>query len=163
MMTSAPQPIPAPSEPCSEIEEIRLDRDRRHLHLAFSGGRAADPAPRASLCAPALRATLSAPALRASLSAPALRATLSAPALRATLSAPALRAACRCAACVADRVRGTFSADFAGVTLTHVAPFGAHGLNLSFSDGHARGVYPFAYLAALAADAAGPDLPEVKP
>lgn len=138
MMTSAPQPIPAPSEPCSDIEEIRLDRDRRHLHLAFSGGRAAAEAP-------------------------ALRATLSAPALRASLSAPALRAACRCAACVADRARGTFSADFAGVTLTHVAPFGAHGLNLSFSDGHARGVYPFAYLAALAADAAGPDLPEVKP
>ncbi|MFG1377917.1 gamma-butyrobetaine hydroxylase-like domain-containing protein [Xanthobacter autotrophicus] len=144
MMTSAPKPIPAPSEPLSDIEEIRLDHDRRHLHLAFSGGPAA-------------------PARRTSLGAPALRATLSAPALRATLSAPALRAACRCAACVADRARGTLSADFAGVTLTHVAPFGAHGLNLSFSDGHARGVYPFAYLAALAAEAAGPDLPEVKP
>ena len=141
MMTSAPQPLPAPSEPVPDIEEIRLDRDRRHLHLAFSGG----------------------PAVPASLNAPALRAALSAPALRASLSAPALRAACRCAACVADQARGTFSADFAGVTLTHVAPFGAHGLNLSFSDGHARGVYPFAYLAALAADAAGPDLPEVKP
>ncbi|MFG1351839.1 gamma-butyrobetaine hydroxylase-like domain-containing protein [Xanthobacter autotrophicus] len=129
MMTSAPQPIPAPSEPLSDIEEIRLDRDRRHLHLAFSGGPAA--------------------AQRTSPSS--------------ALSASALRAACRCAACVADRARGTFSADFAGVTLTHVAPFGAHGLNLSFSDGHARGVYPFAYLAALAAEAAGPDLPEVKP
>ncbi|MCG5236717.1 gamma-butyrobetaine hydroxylase-like domain-containing protein [Xanthobacter oligotrophicus] len=145
MMTSTPQPLPAPSEPFPDIEEIRLDRDRRHLHLAFSGGRAA------------------ADTLSASLSAPALRAALSAPALRASLSAPALRAACRCAACVADRARGKFSADFAGVTFTHVAPFGAHGLNLSFSDGHARGVYPFAYLAALAADAAGPDLPEVKP
>ncbi|MFG1287776.1 gamma-butyrobetaine hydroxylase-like domain-containing protein [Xanthobacter versatilis] len=141
MMTSAPQPLPAPSEPFPDIEEIRLDRDRRHLHLAFSGR----------------------PAAPASLNAPALRAALSAPALRASLSAPALRAACRCAACVADQARGTFSADFAGVTLTHVAPFGAHGLNLSFSDGHARGVYPFAYLAALAADAAGPDLSEVKP
>ncbi|MFG1374098.1 gamma-butyrobetaine hydroxylase-like domain-containing protein [Xanthobacter oligotrophicus] len=136
MMTSAPQPLPAPSEPFPDIEEIRLDGDRRHLHLAFSGGPAA---------------------------ADTLSAALSAPALRASLSAPALRAACRCAACIADRARGTFSADFAGVTLTHVAPFGAHGLNLSFSDGHARGVYPFAYLAALAADAAGPDLPEVKP
>ncbi|MFG1266402.1 gamma-butyrobetaine hydroxylase-like domain-containing protein [Xanthobacter versatilis] len=141
MMTSAPQPLPAPSEPVPDIEEIRLDRDRRHLHLAFSGR----------------------PAVPASLNAPAQRAALSAPALGASLSAPALRAACRCAACVADQARGTFSADFAGVTLTHVAPFGAHGLNLSFSDGHARGVYPFAYLAALAADAAGPDLPEVKP
>ncbi|ABS68040.1 hypothetical protein Xaut_2800 [Xanthobacter versatilis] len=132
MMTSAPQPLPAPSEPVPDIEEIRLDRDRRHLHLAFSGR-------------------------------PAAPASLNAPAHRAALSAPALRAACRCAVCVADQARGTFSADFAGVTLTHVAPFGAHGLNLSFSDGHARGVYPFAYLAALAADAAGPDLPEVKP
>ncbi|MFG1382363.1 gamma-butyrobetaine hydroxylase-like domain-containing protein [Xanthobacter versatilis] len=150
MMTSAPQPLPAPSEPVPDIEEIRLDRDRRHLHLAFSGR-------------PAVPASLNAPAQRAALSARALRASLSAPALRASLSAPALRAACRCAACVADQARGTFSADFAGVTLTHVAPFGAHGLNLSFSDGHARGVYPFAYLAALAADAAGPDLPEVKP
>ncbi|MET3354465.1 UNVERIFIED_ORG: DUF971 family protein [Xanthobacter viscosus] len=145
MMTSAPKPLPAPSEPFPDIEEIRLDRDRRHLHLAFAGGPEVDPAQHPSL------------------GVPALRAALSTPAVRTALSAPTLRAACRCAACVADRARGTFSADFAGVTLTHVAPFGAHGLNLSFSDGHARGVYPFAYLAALAAEAAGPDLPEVKP
>lgn len=97
------------------IEEIRLDKDRRHLTLGFAGGRAA-------------------------------------------LSAPRLRSACRCAGCTAARATGTFGADFEGVTLTSVAPFGAHALNLAFSDGHARGVYPFAYLAALAA---APDLPEI--
>lgn len=102
-----------------EIEEVRLDKDRGRLLLAFSGGQAA-------------------------------------------LSAPLLRAACRCAACVAARVQGRFAGDFSGVILAGVAPFGAHGLNLSFSDGHARGVYPFAYLAALAAqDPASTDLPEV--
>ena len=108
-----------PSQSAPQIEEIRLDKDRRRLHLAFAGGRAA-------------------------------------------LSAAGLRSACRCAGCVASRAQGRFPADFAGVTLTGVAPFGAHGLNLSFSDGHARGVYPFAYLAALAADPAATDLPEMK-
>lgn len=112
MMSSA---LPSSSP---QIEEIRLDKDKGHLTLAFAGGRAALPA-------------------------------------------PLLRAACRCAACVAARAQGRFSADFAGITLAQVAPFGAHGLNLSFSDGHARGVYPFAYLLALAADGAATDLPEV--
>ncbi|MFS8035609.1 DUF971 domain-containing protein [Xanthobacter sp. AM11] len=115
MMTSAPPP------PGPEIADVRLDQDRRHLRLGFSGGRAA-------------------------------------------LSAPLLRAACRCAGCVAARAQDRFGADFSGVTLTHVAAFGAHGLNLTFSDGHARGVYPFAYLAALAAaEPAVTPLPEMKP
>lgn len=81
---------------------------------------------------------------------------------RAALSAERLRAACRCAACTADRARDRFPATFPGVTLTGIEPFGAHGLNLTFSDGHRRGVYPFAYLAALAAEAAN-DLPEMTP
>ena len=80
---------------------------------------------------------------------------------RASLDARALRAACRCAGCVADQARGRFDATgFPGVTLAAVAPFGAHGLNLTFSDGHARGVYPFAYLAALAMGAAAATDPE---
>ncbi|QRG09599.1 DUF971 domain-containing protein [Xanthobacter dioxanivorans] len=108
----------APTRPVPEIEEIRLDRDKGRLTLAFAGG-------------------------------------------RADLSAPRLRAACRCAACLAARAQGRFTADFSGITLAGVAPFGAHGLNLTFSDGHARGVYPFAYLLALAADGAATDLPEV--
>lgn len=121
MMTSAPTLSPV------EIEEIRLDRDRARLHLAFAGGAGAAPA-------------------------------------RASLDAPTLRAACRCAGCVADRARGRFdAAGFPGVTLSAVAPFGAHGLNLTFSDGHARGVYPFAYLAALAGAAAATDPAEVTP
>ncbi|MFG1299979.1 DUF971 domain-containing protein [Xanthobacter sp. V3C-3] len=122
MMTSAP------TLSTVEIEEIRLDRARARLHLAFAGGPGVAPA-------------------------------------RASLDASALRAACRCAGCVADRARGRFdAAGFSGVTLATVAPFGAHGLNLTFSDGHARGVYPFAYLAALATGAAAAtDTPEVTP
>ena len=113
MMTSAPAPLPL------DVEEIRLDRDRRRLPLAYGG-------------------------------------------TRAEFSAERLRSACRCAACTADRARNRFPAAFPGVALTGVEPFGAHGLNLTFSDGHKRGVYPFAYLAALAAEAAN-DLPEMNP
>lgn len=90
-------------------------------------------------------------------------ARLSVPTRRVSLSAPALRAACRCAPCTAARAQGCFDADFSGVTLTDITPFGAHGLTLTFSDGHARGVFPFAYLAALAAEMAATDLPETKP
>ncbi|MFG1346647.1 gamma-butyrobetaine hydroxylase-like domain-containing protein [Xanthobacter autotrophicus DSM 431] len=86
-----------------------------------------------------------------------------APAFRARLSAATLRAACRCAPCTAARAQGWFEADVSGITLADIAPFGAHGLNLTFSDGHARGVFPFAYLAALAATGAAgaTGIPEV--
>lgn len=62
-----------------------------------------------------------------------------------------LRAACPCSACRAlRRVGGTVEAPPA-VRLAAIEPAGANALNLQFSDGHARGIYPFALLAELAA------------
>jgi DUF971 family protein len=72
------------------------------------------------------------------------------------LPAGRLRAACRCAACTAARVRqrhaGTQPIEAAaGVTITHVTAIGRYALNLGFSDDHARGVFPWSYLQAIAA------------
>ncbi|MEL6061930.1 MULTISPECIES: DUF971 domain-containing protein [unclassified Methylobacterium] len=71
----------------------------------------------------------------------------------ATLGAEALRLGCRCAWCTRDRIQGRFPAGFEAVTVTQVAPLGGYALHLGFSDGHARGIYPFAYLRDLAREA----------
>ena len=63
-----------------------------------------------------------------------------------------LRRACRCATCAAARLSGTTVDAAPGVRLTVATPIGGFALNLVFSDGHARGVFPFAYLAELAAE-----------
>ena len=69
------------------------------------------------------------------------------------LSHVMLREACRCAECQFKRHHGTPINVPADVRLTTVAPAG-YGVQLVFSDGHARGIYPWAYLAELAATAA---------
>jgi DUF971 family protein len=66
--------------------------------------------------------------------------------MRSTLDAPALRSACRCAACESLRRAGTPAAPVAGIALTLLQPIGEFGLQLGFSDGHDRGIYPWAYL-----------------
>jgi DUF971 family protein len=38
----------------------------------------------------------------------------------------------------------------ATVRLADIEPVGAYGLNLTFSDGHRRGIYPYEMLATLA-------------
>ncbi|XYD12045.1 DUF971 domain-containing protein (plasmid) [Methylobacterium sp. NMS12] len=68
----------------------------------------------------------------------------------ATLGAEALRLGCRCAWCTRDRIQGHLPAAFEAVAVTQVAPMGAYALHLGFSDGHARGIYPFVYLRDLA-------------
>jgi DUF971 family protein len=68
----------------------------------------------------------------------------------ATLGAEALRLGCRCAWCTRDRIQGRFPAGFAAVAVTQIAPMGGYALHLGFSDGHARGIYPFVYLRELA-------------
>ncbi|TCT05151.1 DUF971 domain-containing protein [Aquabacter spiritensis] len=70
-----------------------------------------------------------------------------------------LRAACRCAWCTRARAESRFPARFPGIAVTGVAPVADYALNLFFSDGHERGIYPFSYLRALA-DA---DLAETTP
>lgn len=59
-----------------------------------------------------------------------------------------LRAACRCAACEAGRRRGQEPDAAADLRLAEIRPLG-DGLNLVFSDGHGRGIYPWSYLQAL--------------
>ncbi len=68
------------------------------------------------------------------------------------LKADRLRTACRCATCVRARIDGVFPESFAGVTITHGAPIGHYGINIVFSDGHARGIFPWSHLAGLAED-----------
>lgn len=65
---------------------------------------------------------------------------------------PLLRAHCRCAACEQQRRHGGAAppADPA-LRLVQLAPIGDHGLNLGFSDGHARGIYPWTLLRQLGA------------
>ena len=60
-----------------------------------------------------------------------------------------LRAACPCAECRAQRRAGVDVREDAGVRVAAIEPVGAYALNLAFSDGHRRGIYPYAMLAAL--------------
>lgn len=73
---------------------------------------------------------------------------------RFTLSAQRLRAACRCASCRRAQIDRQFPAEFPGVMVVWENPVGHYGVNLGFSDGHDRGIYPWSYLAELAGSAA---------
>jgi prepilin-type processing-associated H-X9-DG protein len=66
------------------------------------------------------------------------------------VSAPRLRAACRCAWCTRERIDGTFAASFETITIDRLAAVGDYAINIAFSDGHARGIYPWAYLQSIA-------------
>lgn len=68
------------------------------------------------------------------------------------LPAEWLRSACRCAHCRRAQIDGAFPNQFPSVVIVGVTPIGHYALNLEFSDGHARGIYPWSYLAELAAD-----------
>jgi len=61
------------------------------------------------------------------------------------LDAYRLRSSCRCAGCSAERLREEFR-PAADVRLEDVQPFGSSGLQLFFSDGHSRGLFPWRYL-----------------
>lgn len=65
------------------------------------------------------------------------------------LAATRLRTACRCAQCVRARADGLFPLSFEGIAIERVSPIGSYGINIGFSDGHARGIYPWAYLSQL--------------
>lgn len=76
---------------------------------------------------------------------------------RSRLTHALLRSRCRCAACEQQRRHGDAPPVAApGVRLDRIEPIGDQGLNLGFSDGHARGIFPWAYLRELgAAETAG--------
>lgn len=65
------------------------------------------------------------------------------------LTAATLRALCRCAECTSARRRGSVTATAPDVTIADIQPIGAGALNLHFSDGHRRGIFPFSWLASL--------------
>jgi DUF971 family protein len=62
------------------------------------------------------------------------------------LPAARLRAACKCAHCIRARIDGVFPDRFDGIAITGVAPIGAYAITIAFSDGHARGIYPWGLL-----------------
>jgi DUF971 family protein len=69
------------------------------------------------------------------------------------IGAPRLRAACRCADCRRGRIDRDGNPDTADATIAEVRLVGDHALNIAFSDGHDRGIYPWSYLCELARDA----------
>jgi DUF971 family protein len=67
------------------------------------------------------------------------------------LDAPVLRAGCRCADCTAARRHGRTIATVESISIATMRPVGRYAVNLGFSDGHARGIYPWSLLRELAA------------
>ncbi|MBC7778619.1 MAG: DUF971 domain-containing protein [Proteobacteria bacterium] len=58
-----------------------------------------------------------------------------------------LRTRCRCAQCTAIARTGALTAGVSQtVSIIGCAPQGRYALQLTFDDGHDRGIYPFAYL-----------------
>jgi DUF971 family protein len=67
----------------------------------------------------------------------------------ATITHARLRAVCPCSACRAQRRAGIEVEADNAVRLAAIEPVGAYALNLAFSDGHRRGIYPYEMLATL--------------
>jgi DUF971 family protein len=69
------------------------------------------------------------------------------------LPAALLRRSSRGAAAIRDEIDRGEPREFEDILLTDVRQIGAYAVQLSFSDGHDRGIYPWAYLRDLAARA----------
>lgn len=67
---------------------------------------------------------------------------------RVMLAAETLRLACKCAHCTRARFDGRFPDRFPGIAIVEIGDLG-YGLNIAFSDGHNRGIYPKSYLLGL--------------
>ena len=65
------------------------------------------------------------------------------------IAAEQLRLSCKCAHCTRARFDDRFPEAFPGIAITEIGDLG-YGLNISFSDGHNRGIYPKPYLLSLA-------------
>lgn len=70
---------------------------------------------------------------------------------RDSASAAALRDACRSSRSVRLRVDGRAVPVADDLTIVDVRPVGHYAINLVFSDGHDRGIYPWRYLREIAA------------
>ena len=64
----------------------------------------------------------------------------------AEVSAPRLRAACRWGWSTRAPIDGPFAACFDPIPIARLTAVGDYAINIAFSDGHARGIYPWAYL-----------------
>jgi DUF971 family protein len=63
------------------------------------------------------------------------------------LSHGLLRSRCKCAACQQQfRQQSSYPEVLESIRLTAIHPVSDKGLNLVFSDGHSRGIFPWAYL-----------------
>ena len=65
------------------------------------------------------------------------------------IAAEQLRLSCKCAHCTRARFDDRFPQAFPGIAIIEIGDLG-YGLNISFSDGHNRGIYPKPYLLSLA-------------
>lgn len=70
---------------------------------------------------------------------------------RSALAANLLWAECPSAAGRARRIRGLDKRPPDRLTIVAAQEIGTYGVNIAFSDGHDRGIYPWSYLATLAA------------
>ncbi len=61
-----------------------------------------------------------------------------------------LRERCLCAECRSARQQGRTIAVCDGISLSEIVPYGTNAVQLTFSDGHTRGIFPFSYLRELA-------------
>lgn len=68
----------------------------------------------------------------------------------AVLTAERLRLRCRCAWCTRDRIQDKFPASFENIAVTKIESMGGYAVNIGFSDGHDRGIFPWVYLRDLA-------------
>ena len=73
-----------------------------------------------------------------------------------SIRADVLRDACKCAHCIRARLDDRFPAGFDGISITEITLMGNFGINIAFSDGHARGIYPWPYLQEIAGRAEPP-------
>ena len=69
---------------------------------------------------------------------------------QAVLDGAALRAACRCAGCERQRRLGGRIDAAPAVRVIDLQPMGEGAVQIRFSDGHDRGIYPWPYLRDLA-------------
>ncbi|WP_375464341.1 DUF971 domain-containing protein [uncultured Methylobacterium sp.] len=68
----------------------------------------------------------------------------------AVLPAARMRLRCRCAWCTRERIEARFPMAFEAVAVTRIVPMGGYAVHVAFSDGHARGIFPWVYLRELA-------------
>lgn len=64
----------------------------------------------------------------------------------ARIDAAALWAGCRSAVAVRRRIDGRRLEAPAGLVITRLSPIGSYGVNIAFSDGHDRGIFPWQLL-----------------